>query len=161
MIASLAFVLALSSGPIEPAGDARFAAIGSATSWTHVPSGAGASSAPSLFSGGTDDCNGAHVFLGTGPVTDVPFTTGTTGTQLQNATQCQYFGTPAIAHDVWFDWTANQGGAAILSLCGGTSVDTKVAIWSDGGAPGGCPQSFPNLACNDDSCGLQTHVEWA
>src|SRR5262249_33831143 len=87
-----------------------------------------------------------------------PFTTvaATTGTQGQTNAACNFFGQTAIANDVWYTWTAPATpGAATLTTCGGTTVDTKIAVY----AGAGCPATAP-IACNDDtssgSCSLQT-----
>jgi len=57
-----------------------------------------------------------------------------------------------IHNDLWFAWTAPLTEDAELSTCG-ASWDTTVAIY-DGLA---CPVGAP-LACNDDSCSIQTRV---
>ncbi|MBK7875900.1 MAG: hypothetical protein IPJ77_09125 [Planctomycetes bacterium] len=106
-----------------------------------------------LVVGGSDDCstaatNDAISGVGTFSVTNVgatngaPDSTGCINTQL----------------DVWFYWTATQTGAARLQLCGQTTTDTVVAIWADNNG-GACP-SGTAVACNDDSCGLQSQVIW-
>jgi hypothetical protein len=48
-----------------------------------------------------------------------------------------------------------EGDQATLNTCGQTGVDTKIAIYDGCGCPTG-----PALACNDDSCGLQSQVRW-
>jgi len=68
--------------------------------------------------GGTDDCNQPHVDIGVGNVSDIPFTTGTTGSEGQNEALCFAFGTSGIENDTWFDWTADVEGEATLSPCG-------------------------------------------
>ena len=67
----------------------------------------------------------------------------------------QQFGTSAVNNDIWFLWTADATGLADITVCnGGASLDTKVAAW-----PSACPQ-VPGtiLACNDDTCGLQSSI---
>jgi hypothetical protein len=61
-----------------------------------------------------------------------------------------------ITNDVWFIWTAAATGTATLSLCGGTSMDSKIAVYAGGGCPAGAA-----LACNDDSCGVQSQLSFA
>ncbi|MFN0059333.1 MAG: hypothetical protein ACKVX7_12835 [Planctomycetota bacterium] len=57
---------------------------------------------------------------------------------------------------VWYTYTAVGDGVVTVSLCG-SSYDTRLAIFS-GGA--GCPvDTSTELACNDDSCGLQSEIE--
>jgi hypothetical protein len=111
------------------------------------------------FLGGTDDCLSAHVALPAGDVFGEPFTTGTTGTQGQNEALCLAFGTSGVGLDVWFDWIATATGNASVSTCGGTGVDTKIAVYPFTGASA-CPANGTSLACNDDSCGLQSTTTW-
>jgi hypothetical protein len=55
---------------------------------------------------------------------------------------------------VWFLWTAPATQAVEVSLCGGSTIDTVLVAW-----PGpGCPGAGTQLACNDDSCGLQSVI---
>jgi hypothetical protein len=106
---------------------------------------------------GTDDCAAAHRNAGTGNVAGVPYTTGTTGTTGQdNNPACLFFGSDDITNDVWFNWTCNFNSTATLSNCGNVT-DTKVAIYN----LAVCPGSNSAIACNDDSCGLQSAVSWA
>jgi hypothetical protein len=71
-----------------------------------------------------------------------------------DAVLCDGFGGSGIAHDVWFRWTSTlpAGQDAVISLCGGTRVDTKIAVYHDG-----CPVGAP-LDCNDDFCFLQSRA---
>jgi hypothetical protein len=64
-----------------------------------------------------------------------------------------HFGQSGIQRDVWFTWVATANGAATMSTCGGTSVDTKIAAY----AGAGCPASGA-LACNEDACSLQSTI---
>lgn len=110
------------------------------------------------FLQGADDCNAAHTNAGTGDVFGVPFTTGTTGTTGQNEGNCYFFGLTGVDQDVWFDWTAGTtSGNARVTTCNGTGVDTKVAVWPQST----CPADASSLACQDDSCGLQTTTTWS
>ena len=58
-----------------------------------------------------------------------------------------------INQDIWYNYTATQTGSATFALCG-SGYDTKVALY-DGC---GCPVAGAPLACNDDSCGLQSNI---
>lgn len=71
--------------------------------------------------------------------------------------ECDKFGTQAIDNDVWFCWTAPCNGDVALSTCGLTAVDTKVAVY-DGTNCNDLTNSI--LDCNDDTCGLQSVVNW-
>ncbi len=64
---------------------------------------------------------------------------------------CLAFGQDDITSDVWFSWQAPNDGVFILDTCGQTSVDTKVGVLA-----GSCAGAV--IACNDDSCGLQSSV---
>jgi hypothetical protein len=81
-------------------------------------------------------------------------TLATTGAEGQTEAACLFFGSTAIENDVWFSWTAAASGNAVFTMCGNTSVDTKMAIYPGGG----CPTAGSSLACNDDSCGLQSEI---
>jgi hypothetical protein len=56
---------------------------------------------------------------------------------------------------VWFTWTATFTGTAQVATCGVT-VDTKIAAY----AGTTCPTTGTALACNDDSCNLQSRISF-
>ncbi len=99
-----------------------------------------------------DDCGNAALISGPGPH---PFDNAfaTTGTPGQTNANCLFFGSTAIASDLWFTWTAGASGTHRLALCGQTGVDTKVAVYAGSGCPVGSA-----LACNDDRCGLASEL---
>src|SRR5688572_7372853 len=99
-----------------------------------------------------DSCASPLSISGPGPFA-FNNTAATTGTEGQSNAQCLYFGSTAITRDLWYVWTANQTGTARVSLCALASFDSKVAVY----AGSGCPTAGP-LACNDDSCGLQSQL---
>ena len=101
---------------------------------------------------GSDDCSTPRIVSGPGPHA-YDTSAASTGSQGQTNGACLFFGTPGISNDVWFEWTAGTSGNALLQTCGQTSTDSKVAVYAGSGCPGGAP-----LACNDDSCGLQTSL---
>jgi len=105
-----------------------------------------------------DDCNAGSTALGSGSMAGVPFTTGTTGVEHQNEPLCYAFGTSGITNDVWFNWSAAATGNAVVDFCG-NSIDTKVASYNDDNG-GNCPLGGA-LACNDDTCGLQSTISFA
>jgi hypothetical protein len=85
---------------------------------------------------------------------DVSFSTiGATTDGPLEPNLCTNAGDHTVTRDVWFRWIATCTGPATVVLCG-SSFDTKVAIYNS------CPSSVPNqaIACNDDSCGLQSQV---
>jgi hypothetical protein len=102
--------------------------------------------------GGSDTCATPDVIVGNGPFA-FDTTAATTGTEGQAESICNFFGSTAIAHDVWYTWTAATSGSTTVAVCGLSTADTKIAVY--GGT--GCPTSAA-LACNDDSCGLQSSI---
>ena len=99
---------------------------------------------------GADDCSLATPIAGSG-IFAFDNSTATTDGILDPL--CSAAGTAQIERDVWFRWTASVGTRASLSTCGGTSVDTRLAVY-EGGSCGGSM-----LACSDDACGLQSRVD--
>jgi len=55
----------------------------------------------------------------------------------------------ALGADLWFSFSDPAGGDATLTTFGGSTSDTAMAVYTD------CNTT---LACNDDSCGLQSRV---
>jgi len=101
-----------------------------------------------------DNCDAAEPISGYGAYAfDL---VGATTDGLSNGV-CLFFGNDQIEGDVWYCWTAAEGGPIVLRTCSLTTVDTKVAIYA-GCSP--CPESGGIIACNDDSCGLQSQVSW-
>jgi hypothetical protein len=101
---------------------------------------AGASIAPGFAQGG-DECAASASILGPGPHSFDQ----TLATQSVDPSGC---GT--LNADVWFSWTAGQSADHLISMCAGATHDTKLAVYD------GCGGT--ELACNDDSCGLQSEV---
>lgn len=100
---------------------------------------------------GQDGCANAQVISGVGPHF---FSNAAALTDGLPTGLCDFAGSQDITHDVWFTWTAQSSGTHILSVCGMSSVDTKVAVYV-----GGCGGAV--VACNDDFCGLQSEVSWS
>ena len=121
------------------------------TSFVLTPGGGG-------FLGGSDACASPQD-IGSGQVFGQTFdtTAATTGPEHQSESLCYAFGTSAVDTDVWFKWTSAAGGNASVTTCNGTSGDTKMGAYDD---TGGCPTGSA-IACNDDSCGLQSTVTFA
>ena len=106
--------------------------------------------------GGSDDCSTPDAINGTGTFAfnQVGATTGTEG---QNEYSCYAFGSSAIDSDVWFAWTAPTTDTFQFETCNLTTTDTKIAVY-----PGAtCPAAATVLACNDDTCGLQSQVTFS
>ena len=99
-----------------------------------------------------DDCVTPDAIVGQGAF---PFDSSlaTTGVEGQAEAICLFFGSSAVASDIWIEWTADADGDATISTCG-TAHDTKIAAYPSGG----CPVAGTSLACNDDSCGLQSSM---
>jgi len=87
-----------------------------------------------------DDCSGA-IALTAG----VPYDGTTVGATGSSWSTCGFLDTI----DVWHRFTPATTGAILVSLCG-SSFDTTLAIFD------GCLGA--ELACNDDSCGLQSEL---
>ncbi len=106
-----------------------------------------------------DECGGALAIAGEGNFAWDSASPGaaTTGVDGQNEALCYAFGSSAVNNDIWFAWTANANGLADVTFCnGGTSMDTKIAAW-----PNACPPVAGSiLACNDDTCGLQSEMQF-
>ena len=99
-----------------------------------------------------DNCATPTAIAGAGPFA-FDNTAATTGVQGQTESACLFYGSTTIDHDEWFTWVAPSTGQATLTVCGQSSVDTKIAIY-----PGaGCP-SLAAIGCNDDACAFQSTV---
>jgi hypothetical protein len=106
-----------------------------------------------LASTGSDDCSTADAITGVGSFAfDNSFaTTGLNGQN--NSPDCTFFGQTSVTNDVWFSWTAPATGLVVLSFCGQTTVDTKVAVYDLAAIGGVCPANAAAstvVACNDD-----------
>jgi hypothetical protein len=106
----------------------------------------------SAFAQGTDTCTSPTAISGPGTF-NFNNAAATTGSQGQGYSQCFDFGSTAITRDVWFNWTATVTGPMQVSTCGGTFIDSKLAVYG----AGGCPTAAP-LDCADDSCNSQSSV---
>ncbi|MBL8860711.1 MAG: hypothetical protein JNK02_01765 [Planctomycetes bacterium] len=91
---------------------------------------------------GTDSCTTPTPIAGLGPHA---FNNGSAATGT-NAAMCA-----AATRDVWFRWTAPSTAIYTVTTCGGASTDTVLAVYAGTGCPGAGA-----LACNDDTCGLQS-----
>ncbi|MEZ6015637.1 MAG: hypothetical protein R3F49_11015 [Planctomycetota bacterium] len=54
--------------------------------------------------------------------------------------------------DLWYTYTATTTGNVTFSTCTGTSFDTALEAFD------GTCANLASIACNDDSCGLQSRV---
>ena len=106
--------------------------------------------------GGSDDCSTPDAINGEGQFA-FNQTAATTGTEGQSETLCYAFGSSVIDSDVWFAWTAATTDTFFVEACTLTSTDTKIAAY----AGNGCPTPGTAIACNDDSCGLQSQISFA
>lgn len=106
--------------------------------------------------GGNDNCATPTALVGPGPypATNVGSTTGAEG---QAEAICNFFGSPAIANDVWYTWVAPASGLTVVSLCPGPGSisDPKLAAYNGSGCPAGAA-----IACNDDQCGLTSEISF-
>ncbi len=95
-----------------------------------------------------DNCAGATVINGVGTFA---FNNALATTDGVADALCNFFGSSQIERDVWYRWTPNANGAHTISVCAQTSVDTKIAVYAGGSCPPGAA-----IACNDDTCQLQS-----
>ncbi|MBK7641438.1 MAG: hypothetical protein IPJ19_00065 [Planctomycetes bacterium] len=156
---------ALKAAPASSAEQKKQIALAQLKNGASAPSGAATlgglqagspSSFPSTLAlGGNDSCATPDPISGTGTFF-FDNSAATTGSQGQAEALCLSFGQMAIANDVWFVWTAPQSGTATMTLCGGTGMDSKIAAYA--GAT--CPAPGSAIACNDDSCGLQSSMSF-
>ena len=115
----------------------------------------GSLAAPALGQG-SDSCTTPTSIAGLGTFA-FDNTAASTGLEGQTEFLCYAFGSSIIDNDVWFSWTAQQTGSVIIKSCGTTSIDTKISAY-----PGGaCPTVGSSIACNDDSCGLQSLITFS
>ena len=116
-----------------------------------IPQGGTTTPPPAPLVGGSDDCSTAAVG---NPISGYgPHAVNTAGATLSALQQTCGGGCHL---DVWFYWTSTTSGPVNFSLCGGSTVDTVIAVWNDGATPGTCPTT--PVACNDDFCGLQSQL---
>ncbi|MFT5199338.1 MAG: hypothetical protein ACI87O_002007 [Planctomycetota bacterium] len=101
---------------------------------------AGACMAPGFAQGG-DECASATSIMGAGPHAF---------DQTLATESIDFSGCGTLNFDVWYSWTAGQSVDHLISLCGGATHDTKLAVYDSCGGV--------ELACNDDTCGLQSEV---
>ncbi|MGE3108643.1 MAG: GC-type dockerin domain-anchored protein [Phycisphaerales bacterium] len=110
---------------------------------------------------GNDNCANALSISGPGPHA---FDNSAATTDGAPDPLCLAFGSDQVDTDVWFVWgpaACNPGESVEVTFCGTTGVDTKVAVYDNGTNP--APTCLPGaaVACNDDSCGLQSRVTFA
>ena len=112
---------------------------------------------PAIALQGSDDCSTPTAITGQG-IFAYDNTLATTGAEGQSEIFCYAFATSAVDSDVWFEWTSDMDGNAIVTTCAQTGDDTKIAAYPGGGCPpiaGGTA-----LACNDDACNYQSKIEF-
>lgn len=85
------------------------------------------------------------------------FNAATDGPDHTGDATCFLGGDEMIHNDVWYHYTATCDGQANVSTLGGTTLDTRVAIYLNE-----CPGDLSSLiACNDDFQGFaQSQVSW-
>jgi hypothetical protein len=107
--------------------------------------------AASAHAQGADLCANAQVITGTG---SFAFDNTTSATDGLPDPACNFAGQSDITNDVWYSWTAAVSGTFTFSTCGGLTFDSKLAVYA-----GSCAGAV--VACNDDSCALQSSVDVA
>lgn len=103
-----------------------------------------------------DNCSAAQIIF---PSASIPFVTmnaNTDGPSHLGSPVCDFFGGAQIVNDVWYKYIAACDGVAEVSTVGGTSLDTRLAVYAQY-----CPNDLDNLiVCNDDDGSLQSTVAW-
>ncbi len=99
------------------------------------------------FAQGTDSCTTPTLVTGNGPHA---FNNSAATSGAQSAI-CV-----TVGRDVWFRWVAPSTATYTIDICGQASIDTVMAVYAGTSCPAGAA-----LACNDDSCGLQSSVSFA
>lgn len=94
---------------------------------------------------GSDQCANAQAIAGVGLFAFNNSAASTDGPNPPGCTQ--------LNRDVWFAWTAPSTGTFTVETCGLASIDTVLAAYAGTSCPPGTP-----LACNDDSCSLQSRI---
>ncbi len=108
--------------------------------------------APVVLGGGANNCIDAVPIVGEGTFA-FDNVTATTDGPAHNA--CMAFGETQISNDVWYCWTADSDDAIVVETCGGTTVDSKIAVYGDCFCP---PTDADLVECSDDACGIQSRV---
>jgi hypothetical protein len=104
---------------------------------------------------GDNLCSNASAIAGQGS-----FAFDNTGATTDGATHvapCVFFGSGTMSADIWYAWTADADGNALIDTCG-SSIDTKLNAYNDVACP---PGDADILACNDDFCSLQSGISFA
>lgn len=99
---------------------------------------------------GADLCANAQPIVGVG---NFAFDNTAAATDGVGDNLCLAFGQTQIDSDVWYSWVAPSTGSYRLQTCSLTSVDTKIAVYD-----GSCAGTV--IACNDDTCNLQSQLEF-
>ncbi|MBI5851109.1 MAG: pre-peptidase C-terminal domain-containing protein [Planctomycetes bacterium] len=98
--------------------------------------------------GPEDECAGAIVLPGYGSVA---------GSNVASTTSAPAWPCGGGGKDVWYSFVAPNTGNVEVNTCTGTTYDSTLQVF-DGSL--GCG-SLTSLACNDDSCALQSRVTFA
>ncbi|MCK5862929.1 MAG: hypothetical protein KAH38_10610, partial [Candidatus Hydrogenedentes bacterium] len=80
-------------------------------------------------------------------LSDIPKAGTNLGAGGEMISSCSYLD----AKDVWYQWTPEESGAAVISLCGSSNFDTTLSVFDE------C--AGVELACNDDFCDLVSQIE--
>ena len=70
---------------------------------------------------------------------------------------CTLAGDDRFRSDVWYEVVAECTGPLTVSTCGGTSLDTTLAVYEGGPCPQD-PADLVALGCDDDGCDGQSTV---
>ncbi len=118
------------------------------TAWDTICAGEAATMC-SICGVDNDECTGAL------PITvgATPFdTTGATTSPPALDPACEEGFGLNLVNDIWYAYTATGTGSVTVSLCTGTSYDSRIAAYE-----GSC-EDLAIVACNDDFCGLVSQM---
>jgi hypothetical protein len=112
-----------------------------------LPGAAAVALSTAAFGQGDNFCATAQPIAGLGP-----WNFDNTAAGLDGPADCS--GQP-VRKDVWFVWTAPTSDGYAMSLCGGTTLRTRLAIYDGGTSTCG---SLSLLGCGQENCGDQSRV---
>ena len=106
---------------------------------------------------GSDSCGSAAAIAGSGVFAFDSTGATTDGLPGTGLTCNEGFGNDDVNNDIWYAWTADCDGTAIVDTCG-SSFDTRLGAYENVACP---PGNANLLDCNDDSCDLQSSISFA
>jgi hypothetical protein len=104
---------------------------------------------------GGDTCGTAAAIAGSGSFAFDSTGSGTDGVDHTGFGACTFYGLGNNFNDIWYAWTADCDGNAIIDTCS-TALDTKLNVYN---GTASCPPGNGDIiVCNDDFCAFQSQV---